>query len=318
MDCVICKASKEATAVTLKQNSLVPTNQRLNMNRPTNNKSNHRSAFTLLELLAVITIISILLALILPAIGGAMRNARNAEVSAEMTRLSTAITSFKSEYGLEPWSVVVLTEDPSTTAWDSQSRTRIRRIWPQYNFSIVNDFNGDGDTTDVLTLTASECLVFFLGGVRTAQPDAGLLGFSKNPINPFVRAGGNRTTPHEFTPAQLVDTDGDGMLEYTDSVGDQSTPLLYVSSNNGQGYSTADGALNYYVQADGKTPWKKDSFQIISPGEDNEFGFDPAPNPFDSSGGATDSRPKFSEDFDVPQQQADNIANFDPGSTLGR
>ena len=234
-----------------------------------------------------------------------------------MTRLTTGITSFKSEYNLEPWSEIVLTEDPSNTSWTTGSRTRIRRIWPQYNFTLTNDFNGDGDASDVLVLTASECLVFFLGGVRTAQPDQGLLGFSKNPVNPFVRSGGNRTTPHEFNPSQLLDTDGDGMLEYVDSLGGD-TPLLYVSSNNGQGYSNADGALNYYVQGDGKTPWKKDSFQIISPGEDGEFGFDPAPNPFDSTGGATDSRPKFSEEVDVSQQEADNIASFNPGSTLGR
>lgn len=275
-----------------------------------------RSGFTLLELLAVITIISILLALILPAISGVMRNARVAEAAAEMTRLSTGISAFKSEFGIEPWSVVILPEDPGSTPWNAESRTRIRKIWPQYSFTSVNDFNADGDTTDELILSASECLVFFLGGVKRPGSNA-VLGFSKNPINPFTAQGENRTLPFEFNPDQIVDTDGDGMLEYMDTLPGQTTPLRYISSNNGQGYSKSNGSLNYYVSEDGTTALKANSFQIISPGEDGDFGFDPAPNPFDSSGGSTDSRPRYADGINVPTAQADNVASFNPSGTLG-
>ncbi|MEQ9409711.1 MAG: prepilin-type N-terminal cleavage/methylation domain-containing protein [Fuerstiella sp.] len=300
------------------------------MNRPNiQNLRAPRSGFTLLELLAVITIISILLALILPAIGGAMRNARNAEVSAEFTRLTTSITSFKAEYNLEPWSEILLPENWVATPCTATSRTRIRRIWPQFNFEprdgsgnpIFFDFNGDGLFTgdpnradDAVFLNGSECLVFFLGGMRTMQPDVGLIGFSKNPINPFTRAGENRTIPHEFKPDQLSDVDGDGMLDYMDSLPDQRTPILYVSSNNGQGYLKSDGNLNFYVEADGKTPWKKSSFQLISPGEDGEFGFEPI---IDTGNPPLGLPQPYSEDTDVPRDQADNICNFNPGGTLG-
>lgn len=284
---------------------------------PTNQQLNKRAGFTLLELLAVITIISILLALILPAITGAFGNARNAEVAAEFTQLTSAIQAFSADNGgLHPWSSIQLSE--SGTSWTSESRSKIRRLWPQINFAVARDFNGDGDTTDDVVLTAGECLVFFLGGMRRVGSSA-LDGFSKNPADPFNRTGDNRTQAyHDFDPDRLVDTDGDGMLEYVDSLPDQSTPLFYVSSNNGQGYSKSDGSLNYYVQTDQSTPWNKDTFQIISPGEDGQYGFDPAPNPFDSSGGATDSRPTFGEGFDVPREQADNIASFNSGGTLGR
>lgn len=287
--------------------------------RKTSLPSQHPRGFTLLELLAVITIISILVALISPAVMRALGSAREAEVTAEMNRIATGLTRFKTDHnGVMPWSAVIIPEDPGNDPWGFASKTRIRRVWPQFNFATVNDLNGDGDTDDVVTLTASECLVFFLGGIRVSGTENTLAGFSKNPINPFTQTGSNRTTPFEFDVGRLVDTDGDGMLEYVDPLDGQSTPMLYVSSNNGQGYSTADGSLNFYVQADGQTPWHKDGFQLISPGDDGEFGFDPAPNPFDSTGGSTDSRPVFSGDTEMSLEQRDNIASFSPGQTLGQ
>lgn len=288
-----------------------------------NTSAERRSAFTLLELLAVISVIAILVALIMPALMNAFRNTNNAEVSVEFSKLTTAMESFKSDHGgIAPWSAIVLRETGGTNGsnWDRESRSRIRRIWPQYNFASNVDFNGDGDTADVLTLTASECLVFFLGGMRTMQPSAGgpstpgLQGFSKNPINPFNRTGENREIGYfEFDPDQLVDVDSDGMLDYMDPLADQQLPILFVSNNNGQGYATSDGSLNFYVQGDGTTPWKKGSFQLISPGGDGEFGFEPI---IDSSNPPLAVPQPYSSGATVPQFQDDNITNFSDG-TLG-
>lgn len=269
--------------------------------------ADRRSAFTLLELLAVITIISILLALILPAIGGAMRNARNAEVSAEITRLETAIASFKAEYGIEPWDTIVLTEDPTqpNSAWSPDARTKLRRIWPQFTFTGQIDFNDDGvfegdsdPSHKNVTLTLSECLVFFLGGM---QSGGDVIGFSKNPLNPFSKAGQNRTARlMDFDNGRLVDTDSDGMLEYVDPLPDQKTPYAYSSNNNGQGYTSGV----FYVDGTGK-PWKKDSHQIISPGEDGEFAA-PSATP-----------PVYTDGIDLSgnrRTEADNITNFSTGT----
>lgn len=266
-----------------------------------------RTAFTLLELMIVIVIIAVLIGLLFPAISGAMRNARTAEVTAEITRLETAISSFKAEYNIEPWSTVVVTEDPGVTAWPPASRTALRRIFPQFTFTGQIDFNGDGvftgdpaDTSNAsLTLTASECLVFFLGGMKTGDA---LVGFSKNPLNPFSIAGSNRTDALiEFDNSRLIDTDGDGMFEYVDPLAGQTAPYHFVSANNGQGYSSTDG---YYIDGSGQ-PWKRDSHQIISPGEDGILG---PPTP---------QTPVYTEDTDLSgnrRTEADNIANF----TLGR
>lgn len=268
------------------------------MKKQTPTPSN-RAAFTLLELMVVVVIIAILIALTVPAIQGVMQNARNAEVTAEITRIETAISSFKAEYNIEPWSTILLTEDPDDTAWPTESRTALRRIFPQFTFSGQIDFNNDGDTDDTLTLTASECLVFFLGGM---QQNGALIGFSKNPLAPFNPAGQSRTDRlFEFETDRLVDTDGDGMLEYVDPQNDGSTPYLFVSSNNGQGYLSTD---SYYRDGAGQ-PWRPDTHQIISPGEDGDFGFQPS------------DQPTYTADTELPaarSAEVDNITNFSSGT----
>lgn len=275
------------------------------MNKQHSYKSEPRSAFTLLELLIVITIIAVLMALISPSIFRALGTANQANVTAEINRFETAITSFKTQYGIEPWSEIVLTEDPSNTPWTSASKTKLRRIWGQYTFASTTDFNDDGDTDDVLTLTGSECLVFFLGGIL----DRGApIGFSKNPINPFTRAGDNRFPPSfEFDLSRLklgAGDDGDGMPEYVDPLSGQETPYHFVSSNNGQGYNPAIG---HYLDSSDR-PWKADSHQIMSPGDDGEFG---PPTPL---------TPVYTEETDLSgnrRTEADNITNFAQG-TLGK
>jgi prepilin-type N-terminal cleavage/methylation domain-containing protein len=271
---------------------------------------NHRSGFSLLELLAAIVIIAILISLLFPAINGVRRRAQITLVSSELTRIDTAIASFSSSgaIGVQPWSEIVLTEDPGTTAWDSTSQTKLRRMFEAMDFTLQHDFNGDGDITDVLTITSSECLVLFLGGVpslKTAGAPQTLTGFSKNPVDPFSRDGSNRLGPYfTFDGGRLIDTDADGMLEYLDESPNQKTPYHFASSNNGQGYTST---TSIYVQSDGKTPWNKDGHQLVSPGADADFGFTTTPP----------LRNTFAAGTAVTGPAADNIANFKPGTTLG-
>src|SRR5690606_19735900 len=155
--------------------------------------------------------------------------------------------------------------------WDSVSataRSRIRKLWPQFDFTIPRDINGDGDATDVVQLNGAECLVFFLGGVNatnyvdgaggtltpSGSPPVGEwipLGFSRNPRDPFERSGGTRVGPMtEFDAARFVDLFAnpgdsigtrDGMPEPLAPLPPQPRPYLYATSYHGKVYTvTAD------------------------------------------------------------------------------
>lgn len=58
--------------------------------------------FTLIELLVVIAIIGILMALLFPAVGGALDAAKKAQAKNDVTQIATAVVAFETEYGRLP------------------------------------------------------------------------------------------------------------------------------------------------------------------------------------------------------------------------
>ncbi|MGA2029911.1 MAG: type II secretion system protein [Verrucomicrobiota bacterium] len=65
-------------------------------------KTNSRRAFTLIELLAVITIIGVLAAFLVPTIGAVKRHELISKTQAEMAQVETAIERYKAAYGFYP------------------------------------------------------------------------------------------------------------------------------------------------------------------------------------------------------------------------
>ena len=309
-----------------------------------------RSGFTLIEILVVITIIGILLALLLPAINGVRVRARVAQVRTEIASLESAIATFKTQYGTEPPSSLTIWENPGVAGgWNSfnsgngppsaaavDSRAKIRQLWPQFDFTMVRNINGNASSTEVITLSQGECLVFFLGGIPTTTVVSGktifsVTGFSKNPFNPFATGGGRDTAIYEFNTSRFVDIDSDGFPEFLDPLPAQTLPYLYYTSYGGQGYKPAEfgggGLTEPYRQGTALNAplWKANGCQIISPGYDHAYGYggafvptgtDPLlidPTAYTS---ATPARTPPTSLQRSPEE--DNITNFHSGTLAGK
>lgn len=242
---------------------------------PVRQQPSLRAGFTLIELMIVIVIIAILVGLLLPAVGSVRVRVRNTQIQTEVNRLATAVTAFKSKYGIEPPSSLVLCENPTdwtastttpatTQAERARSQTLIRQMWPQFDFTIARNFNPDfnnptsptapldDDTDDVYILNGAECLVFFLGGLPARDLSSGtaqwsLRGFAKNPLNPLALSNDavRDSSAYDFEASRLVDQDNDGFPEFLDAWPSQRKPLLYFSSYEGNGYRKGDYAASY-------------------------------------------------------------------------
>jgi len=196
--------------------------------------------------------------------------------------------------------------------------------------------------SQVLNINSGECLFFFLGGVmqdNASGPNQVPTGFSKNPQYPFAPTSfvSNREGPFfEFNDvARIKDIDTSGMNEWYDPLPDQSKPYLYFSSYGGRGYSVSElpvTGTNYTYLHDvyrmaasvsGNYPpsapsnagsgsqtlpaQKAQSFQIISPGYDQDYGQGGIFNPKLPNAGLNDSSGK-------PDLAAyDNLTNFNGG-----
>jgi prepilin-type N-terminal cleavage/methylation domain-containing protein len=194
-----------------------------------------RGAFTLVEMLVVITIIGILASLITGAVIAARRRARNAAIAIDLSNLDAACKAYKEKFGEYPPDFAGLNNadvDPvSGQAYQTIVQNQILRhlavAFPRYvpgtpaGHSKVgwNGFKDDVKTfwnidVDTYVQSPSTALVFWLGGgpqwfldssnnailpgntkFDNNKPIQSLLGFSANPTNPFDTASTSRIKP---------------------------------------------------------------------------------------------------------------------------
>jgi prepilin-type N-terminal cleavage/methylation domain-containing protein len=199
-----------------------------------NSKPEIRNAFTLTELLVVITIIAVLAGLATNAAINALNAGKRTVITLELQQLATAVEQFKNDYGAYPPNGMSSGKNYGGNEVFNTIQSDFERMFTKA-FPRSQEPKGliralAGDTTNNMSglpggMTSAEAVVFWLGG------------FSKDPQFPITGTGGpsfsgsdevleSRNRSYEFDLGRLVprnstnqfdDSAGKGrFIEYTD------------------------------------------------------------------------------------------------------
>lgn len=294
--------------------------------------SSRRTAFTLVELLVVITILVILISLTAAGIFRFIQTGTQVTTRTEIGQMELALQTAMTQWKLSSLpSMIKLSPNlnypqagtPGTL--DAVSLNTLKSMFGR-NFGRTipqNGFNWDpvSNTGQDLILEGEEALVFYLGGIPSKDPTTGVIsmtGFSTNPADPTQQTG-TRTAPFfDFKSSRLQQSPN--FFWYLDPYSTSGTspkPYAFFSSlspNNLNGYGNdcpsilaANGqSLEPYFTGINSTTSLPQfinprGFQIISAGADQQFGPGGQWNPTTGYGGGPGN---------------DDTANFS-GSTLG-
>jgi len=248
-----------------------------------------RGGFTLVELLVVITIITILAGLATVGIGAAIRAAREGAIAFEIANMETALEAYYTQYGAYPPAVV----DTTTNAGKDALLKHVRKLF--------RNSTETRSTLPSMQLDPSEALVYFLGG------DTGVGKSLKNNVTRPISGAGDPIAIMDFNQTQLLDGDGDGYKSYLPRFGEEVPYVYFESSSYGSAAYTVSGqgvARPYALTSGG---WAEPSkFQIISGGLDGHYG---AYNP----GSPATKWKQFPGGLFYELEDRDNITNFSEG-----
>ncbi|MBN1591197.1 MAG: type II secretion system protein [Pirellulales bacterium] len=188
-----------------------------------------RRAFTLVELLVVITIIGVLAGLIVAVAPGVIRAAHRMTITTEIGQLTMAMERYKQEHGEYPPDFCGVNDANAIvrTAARQTVLNHLRRAFPRYRIpagTIDNRWDyfrlqvkqctsgdpsltnaGDAIGMEVNAMTPDMALVFWLGGMPApAGSSTRLVTFSANPANPFAVGGSRKEAFFEFDEARLA------------------------------------------------------------------------------------------------------------------
>lgn len=268
----------------------------------------NRQAFTLVELLVVIVIIGILMALLVPAVGGALNAANNARMGIEVASLAQAVEAYRTQYQAYPPDFA-LNSNPDKAQIDAHLARNFR--WRNPN-----------DTTalgDLRILDPSEALVFWLSGF---SGDEKLPLSGRKQISPEWKAVKGQKPFFEFDQTRLDDKDGDGYPEYYPEGSEM--PYVYLmhenyGKKNGELFTANEARIlndnvrirAYAAELQGtavKRFAEAEKFQIICAGQDGAYG---------ASGSlGAGLAALFPDGAGYVEEDEDNITNFSEGKTL--
>jgi len=153
-----------------------------------------RHGFTLVEMMVVIIVIAILAGLLLPAIGGAVRRAKNAKIALEMSQISQALERYKTEFGEYPPDFSM--DDGSDSSLNRAAKRaainqHLSRIFRYRNTSAFYPAGDRLTNADLDALNPTTALNFWLRG------------FSSNAQYPVTDTAAERVSLYSFDKSRL-------------------------------------------------------------------------------------------------------------------
>ncbi len=242
-----------------------------------------RRGFSLVEVLTVITIITMLVALTVGGVYLAVGRMKDAQIALEIQQLQTALASYQADVGGS--------FPPDFTNRPAAQR-HLAKAFPRYVGSFPPNHISNRPERG---LDPAEALVFWLGGY-SAPPGTSsskLLGFRADPSNPFValpidpqliNSGGWTKPKFDFVQTRLVDQDGDGWYEYLPP--NSNVPYVYFDARSYDAAPVANppkyvafdkqsAAIPYSRTENGQFTGEyvePKTYQIISAGQDSSYG----------------------------------------------
>jgi hypothetical protein len=253
----------------------------------------HRTAFTLIELMVVITIIIVLMSLLMAGVQRALDAGKRTDNIDRMAQVGSAVGLAKQKLNMPyVWSgpfklrSIYQQGDPELDI--------LLQMFPNMNWggSADNGYTG----ADVI-LDANQALVLLLtGGAPT-----GMTGFSTDPRKPFSAAGASRKGPMlEANPKwfdassghpRLIDPFNNPYIVFAATKGKNGN---YAKDNYGNPQTITVGSVTVSPYLSGTGFVNAAGFQIISAGKDKMFGVGGATLPGVGSPGGEDDQANFS------------------------
>jgi len=271
-----------------------------------------RSAFTLVELMMVITIIALLAALLLPAIAKVRNYVQRGAASSEINQLAAACTKFHSDWGFYPPSTFTI-----PTNINQPGFAMLKLKYPRWN--PATDATGTIIEPSILpgagtVLNGNQSLVYFLGG-----PD-GTGWANDGPTAPSPTANNPMGAYFNFESSRLVPGNTVGFPNTRSAYIDQfGSPYAYFAVERATGNYNPSVLMNWKgttakaISDNGKYLNPK-SIQIISAGEN---GADDSLPPAERGFGNGTWTPG-SGSYGMKSGGVDDFGNFNGGAPLGR
>ena len=310
-------------------------------------RARRREAYTLIELLIVISIIAILAGLTLAGVMKVLGKKPEVQTTDEMKQMDGAVQQFMTKYDAKyvPSQIKLAYIYSPTTypnvgvagSLDDESVRFITQTIGKNEQTFVNKWKTTGiqwapgmTANDVVTLEGHQCLVFFLGGIQTSSNGViSCNGFNPDALNPDVPpAPGQGVGPFfQFDSKRLSIPPGKKYFAaYEDPYGKKQYYAYFSAfhgkSNDYNHFGGSDCAS--LLQPQGLWPYaasakaagapiqyvNKNSWQIICAGADGKFG--PGTN-LSGAAGVTPYYWNKNTAGQIPADGGDDQANFASG-----